>query len=196
MKRFLSLSVLCLALAACVDTTGISATSSKVPHPKANPNALITVLEYGDLQCPACKGGYERVVKPLLEKHAGQMRFEFRQFPLTNIHQYAMVAAEAAECAADQGKFWDFIDLDYTEQDKLNSAQLDTWGQQLGLDMDLYTRCRKSHIKRPTIQAEYDEGVKMGVQGTPTFFVNGVKVESSVEAIEKAMSEATSNVKL
>ncbi len=194
MKRFVLLSAVVLTLTACgVDTTGISAASSKTPNPKSNVNAVVTVTEYGDLQCPACKGGYERIVKPLLEKDGSKIRFEFKQFPLVNVHQYAMIAAEASECAADQGKFWEFMDLDYTEQDKLSSSIFDTWGPTLGLDMDLFHRCLNSHIKRPAIQAEYDAGVKLGVQGTPTFFVNGTVAPNTIDDIEQAIGDASAS---
>lgn len=187
------LTLAVLALTACVDTTGLSADSTKPINPKSNPNAVVSVVEYGDLQCPACKGAYTLVVAPLLQKYGSQIRFEFRQFPLSSIHQYAMEAAEASECAADQGKFWEFVDTDYTHQEDLNSNALTQWGKDIGLDADLFDRCRRSHIKRSTILAEYDAGQKLGVNGTPTFFVNGVIVSSTADALGKAIEEAIGN---
>ncbi len=181
------LSLSFLALTACVDTTGLSADSSKPVHPQSNPNATVSVVEYGDLQCPACRGAYELIDKPLLAQSGSYMRFEFKQFPLTGLHQYAMEAAEASECAADQGKFWEFVDIDYTNQDKLDTAMLDTWGQTIGLDMKLYDRCRASHIKKKTIEAEYNAGDALGVNGTPTFFVNGKIVPSTLADIWAAV---------
>jgi hypothetical protein len=158
---FLSLSV--LVLSACgVDTTGLSADSSKPIHPQTNANSAVSVVEYGDLQCPACRGAYTLVDQPLIKQYGSQMSFTFQQFPLTSLHEYAMEAAEASECAADQGKFWEFVDIDYTNQDKLNSSVIDDWGKTLGLDMPLFDRCRASHIKRKVIQSEYDAGVKLG----------------------------------
>ena len=178
------LSLSLLTLTACgVDTTGLSAASSKTISPKSNANATVSVVEYGDLQCPACQGAYMLIDKPLLEQSGSFIQFSFKQFPLTSLHQYAMEAAEASECAADQGKFWDFLDIDYTNQKDLNSAALDTWAQTLGLDMKLFDRCRQSHIKQKAIQAEYDQGDALGVHGTPTFFVNGKQVESTLGAI-------------
>lgn len=187
MKHHLLAIAVTLTLVACVDKTGLSAASSKTQHPSTDANAVVTVTEYGDLQCPACRTAYTVLDKPIIEKYGKKIRFEFKQFPLTSLHQYAMEAAEASECAADQGKFWEFVDLDYTEQDKLNSAQLDVWGKQLGLDMDLFDRCRASHIKRDAITADYDAGKALGVAGTPTFFVNGEKVESTIDAISNAI---------
>ncbi len=190
MKRFLLTTAL-LALVACgVDTTGLSPDSSKGVSPKSNANAIVSVVEYGDLQCPACKGAYNKVVTPLLQKYGAQIRFEFKQFPLIRIHEYALAAAEASECAADQGKFWEFLDLAYTEQAKLNTAELDAWGTSLHLDLPLFDRCRASHIKRIMIMAEEAAGEKLGVNSTPTFFVNGTKVENSVDAIGKLIEEA------
>jgi protein-disulfide isomerase len=189
MKRFLplSLAVLTLALAACVDTTGLSPTSSRTPNPKTNANASVVVTEYGDLQCPACKGAYTLLVGPLIEKYGMRIRFEFKHFPLQTVHQYAMLAAEASECAADQGKFWEFVDMNYLHQEDLSRDRPAVWAKDLGLDADLFDRCAKSHIKRKEILADYDEGVAKGVQGTPTFFVNGEQVNSTMEDLSAAI---------
>ncbi|HVW66899.1 MAG TPA: thioredoxin domain-containing protein [Candidatus Peribacteraceae bacterium] len=196
MKRLLAtLSVLAL-LTACVDTTGISPQSSKTSNPKSNPNAAVTVTEYGDLQCPACRAAYTIIDQPLLAQYGSQINFVWKQFPLTSLHQYAMAAAEASECAADQGKFWEFLDTDYTNQDQLNNQSLETWAKQLGLNMDLFDRCTKSHIKRKEILAEYDEGQKLGVQGTPTFFVNGQMIQdNTLDSIGKAITDAEGSIK-
>lgn len=194
MKKIFPAIAFSLLLAACVDTTGISADSSKAPHPSTDANAAVTVTEFGDLQCPSCKAAQDLVVKPLIAKYGKQIRFQFSQFPLTGLHPYAMMAAEASECAADQGKFWEFVDLDFTNQTSLSRASIDTWATQLKLDMDVFGRCLDSHIKRPTIQAEYRQGQQLGVNGTPTFFVNGKKVESTIAAISAAVDEAKKGV--
>lgn len=194
MKKLLPAIGLSLLLAACVDTTGISADSSKTPHPLTDANATVTVTEYGDLQCPSCKGAQDIVVKPLIAKYGKQIRFQFSQFPLTGLHPYAMMAAEASECAADQGKFWEFVDMDFTNQASLSKDSLEKWASDLKLDMDLFGRCTKSHIKRPTIQAEYRSGQQLGVNGTPTFFVNGKKVDSTVDAISAAIDAAKKGI--
>lgn len=188
MKHSFLIATATLALVACVDTTGISATSSKTQHPSTQENAVVTVTEYGDLQCPACKAAFTQLVEPLVANYGKKIRLEFAQFPLTSIHQYAMEAAEASECAADQGKFWEFLHLAYTEQEKLSKDQLDVWGEQLQLDMDLYGRCRASHIKRDVIMADYEKGKELGVQGTPSFFVNGQKVDISNDSLKTLQS--------
>ncbi len=194
MKKFFQPLLLTLLLSACVDTTGISAESSRTVHPSTDANASVTVTEYGDFQCPSCAGAQERIVKPLIAKYGKQIAFEFAQFPLQAIHPYAMIAAEASECAADQGKFWEFTDLVFTNQTTLSPNALNEWATQLGLDVDLFSRCVKSHIKRPAIQAEYDAGKELGVGGTPTFLVNGKKVESTVDAISAAIDEAKKGI--
>ncbi len=183
--------------AACgtVDTTGISAASSKQPFGPLS--ASVTVTEYGDLQCPACKGAYDLINKPLLAKYGTRIKFAYKQFPLQNIHQYALKAAEASECAADQGKFWEFVDAAYMKQSDLSSESLRTWAKDLSLDMDLFERCLTSGIKKKTVLAEFAEGQKLGVNSTPTFFVNDKRVKinqvTDLEAaVEEALKQATS----
>jgi protein-disulfide isomerase len=187
MKLSLVLAASVLALAACTDTTGLSKESSR--SPKGNANAVITVVEYGDLQCPACQAAHGIITLPVIQKYGSQIRFEFRHFPLRSIHRFAFEASLAAECAADQGKFWEFVDLLYSEQKKLTLEQLPVWAGVLGMDRDLFNRCLKSQIKRDTVLADYEEGKERGVKGTPTYFVNGEKVESGFDTISAAIDE-------
>jgi protein-disulfide isomerase len=177
-----------LLLSACgVDTTGLSAESTRTAA--GNPSSSVVVMEFADLQCPACKIAYESLKKPLLEKYGNRVRFEFRHFPLQSIHRYAMSLAEGSECAADQGKFWEFIEQAYAKQSQTTYIGAAV-AEELKLDMELFTRCTKSHIKKPTILSEYDAGIKMQVQGTPTFFVNGKKVPSTMDDLSKAIEAA------
>lgn len=186
-----------LLLAACgVDTTGISAASSK--QPEGPSGATVTVTEYGDLQCPACKGAYDLVNKPLLAKYGKQIKFVYKQFPLQGLHQFALEAAEASECAADQGKFWEFVDTDYTHQADLSSAKLREWAASLKLNMDVFERCVTSGIKKGAVLADFDEGQKLGVNSTPSYFVNEKRVvinqvtdlDAAVDAALKQASAA------
>lgn len=184
--QYLFLATLLVSLAACgVDTTGLSPDSSRMA--KGSDTALVTVTEYGDFQCPACKGAHTLINKPLVEQYGSRIRFAFKHFPLRAIHPYALEAAEAAECAADQGKFWEFVDLAYEEQENLSSSKLRDWANILGLDEALFDRCVRSNIKEDTILADYKEGEASGTEGTPTYFVNGTKVPSSVDAISAAI---------
>jgi len=98
-----------LLLIGCTNTTGLSDESSR--EPAGNASAAVIVMEFSDLQCPACKLVHAQVTKPLLQNYGNKIRFEFKHFPLRNIHTYALSAAMASECAADQGKFWEFIDI-------------------------------------------------------------------------------------
>lgn len=188
--RLLLLVTSALALAACVDTTGISADSSKPIHPRSSSGAAVVVAEYGDLQCPSCKAAHTAIVKPLLDTYGAKIRYEFHHFPLRSIHRYALEAAEASECAADQGKFWEMVDVIFEKQSDLSEEALRAWANQLKLDMDLFDRCTDSDIKRDAIMAEYDEGKDLGVTGTPTFFVNGTRVETGYDTLTKAIDEA------
>lgn len=179
-------------LAGCttIDTTGISPQSSRGPDPKSNPSSPVLVQEYGDLQCPACRTAEFQIVQPLLKELGSAIRFEFEQFPLLTIHQYTMVAAEASECAADQGKFWPFLETAYEKQPELNNGAPRKWAQELGLTMDLFDRCTQSHIKKDAILSEFAEGRKLGVSGTPTFFVNGKKVQNALADLRAAIQAA------
>lgn len=188
LKKHIPLVASLLFLAACTDTTGLSEQSSR--GPRGNPSAAVTVIEYGDLQCPACQAAHEKITKPLLKKYGAQIRFEFHHFPLRSIHRYALEAATAAECAADQGKFWEYVDLVYAEQKNLTIEQLPKWAKDLGIDTDLFGRCYKSKIKRSTVLADYEEGKGLGVSGTPTYFVNGKRVESGFDTLSAAIEGA------
>ena len=185
MKRTLSLLSLTLLLGACVDTTGISPQSSVTP--KGNPQSVAVVTEYADLECPACRAAYDTVVKPILAKYGNQIRYDYKHFPLRSIHRYTMDLAEASECAADQGKFWEYVDMAFEKQPELKKGSASEWGMALVKDANLFSRCTRSHIKSKAIMAEYDEGVAMGVQGTPTFFVNGRQVPATVDDLSAAI---------
>jgi protein-disulfide isomerase len=191
MKRFLALCFSFLVLAACVDTKGLSADSSR--KPTGNPQSSIVVTEFADLECPACKAAYTTITQPLLQKYGTQISYIYKHFPLRSIHPYAMDLAEAAECAADKGKFWEFADMAFTHQDKLGPGVINQWASSLGINDDTYSRCTRSHIKRKEILANYDEGIKLGVQGTPTFFVNGVQTPSTLTDLSAAIDAALKN---
>jgi protein-disulfide isomerase len=182
-----------LLLTACgLDTTGIALESNRPPHPKSNPNAAIIVTEFIDLQCEACRAAQTKIVKPMLEQYGSQIRYEVKHFPIYPNHQYSIEAAEAAECAADQGKFWEFEEMDYENQQDLSPMAISEWARVLNLDLDLFERCRKSDLKKPIIEATQQEGKQLGVNGTPTFFVNGKRVESTIQAISASIQEASS----
>ena len=189
MRKLLLLALPVAFLAACVDTTGLTATIHTDKHPSTSQNALVTVTEYADLQCPACRAAHGSLVKPMIAKYGTKIGYDFRHFPLGG-HRYAMEAAEASECAADQGKFWEFVDHDYENQDELSPTALRDWGKALGLDGELFDRCIRSHIKRKAIQASYEEGYAKGVRGTPTFYVNGQQATATTDGLSAAIDAA------
>jgi protein-disulfide isomerase len=184
-----------LFLAACVDTTGLSAELSKpTTYPGTSAVATVQVVEYADLQCPACKSASENVIPALVSQYGSKINLTFRHFPLSS-HIYALAAASASECAADQGKFWEFLKLTYARQDDLPKVAGDRfapWAEELKLDGELFGRCVESGIKIDAIRAEARAGMDIGVMGTPTFFVNGkVVADGNVgAAIEAALATA------
>ena len=175
-------------------------TITPADHIKGNPNATVTLVEFGDLQCPACQA-YEPIVRELMEKHGNEVRFVFKHFPLSQIHPNALLAAKYAEAAGMQGKFWEFHDMLYDKQkewaNSLNAKTMfETYGAELGLNVSKLTSDSQNKTLEEKILAEYREGVKLGVQGTPTFFVNGRKIENprSLEAFEKILMDAKAEV--
>ena len=187
MKKSLLLAVsLSLFFVACTKSDAVSTRPAT-----GNPNATVVVDEFADLQCPACKGAYEKITKPILEKYGKDIKFVFKHFPLRSIHRFAMDAAEMSECAADQGKFWEFVDTDYANQEKLSFESLVKWAGDVGIDKTAAERCWKSHKKRNLVLNDYKEGRAKGVEGTPTYFVNGQKVDTGFDTLSAAIEAAT-----
>jgi protein-disulfide isomerase len=190
-RSTLLLTASVLLLTACVDTTGVQKESTK--GPRGNVNASVTLTEYGDFQCPACGAAETVLLEPLMATYGTRVRFEFKQFPLRGLHPYAQEAAEASECAADQGKFWEMHDIIYKNQKDLNSKNLRSWAEELKLDTHLFGRCLKSKLKRSVVQADYNAGEKLGVNSTPSFFINGEKVPTNdIETVSSMLDTALS----
>ena len=135
-------------------------------------DARITVTEYGDFECPNCKQAAP-AVKLLLHRFEGRIRFVYRHFPLEEVHPHAMHAAEAAECAGAQGKFWPMHDLLFENQSHLKLPQLRGYAERLGLDMERYTAEMNDRIYLQRIREHMQSGHDSGVRSTPGFFVNG-----------------------
>lgn len=188
MKR-LAILVFLLPVALVACSTG-DATTSRTP--KGNASATILVEEFGDLQCPACRGAHTQITAPILAKYGDKIRFEFKHFPLRSIHRYALDAAEMSECAADEGKFWEFLDKAYEKQDELSEDALVEWAKEIGVDGDKADACRKSHRKRGIVLADYEAGRARNVAGTPTYFVNGQQVQTGYDTLSAAIDAALS----
>jgi len=187
MKKLLTLTVFSLFISSCAG--GIPVESSK--EPAGNPNGVITIQEFSDLQCPACRVAHAKVSVPLVKKYGDSVRFEWKHFPLRSIHRYAQTAAEASECAADQGKFWEYIDIVFEHQDSISPDAILRWAAELNLDQDLFERCWKSRAKKGIVDDDYKEGREMGVGGTPTFFVDGEQTPTNEldQIIEERLSQ-------
>jgi protein-disulfide isomerase len=135
-------------------------------------HAPVTIVEYGDFECPNCKQAAS-AVKLLLERFAGRTRAVFRHFPLEEVHPHALAAAQAAECAGAQGKFWEMHDLLFANQDHLKANQLHAYAERLQLDMARYTAEMDDQVYLQRIREHLDGAHHSGVRATPTFFING-----------------------
>ena len=137
--------------------------------------APITLVEFADFQCPYCRQWEQQTYKPLLDAYPGKIRVVFRDFPLTSIHPNAMPAAEAAQCADEQDAFWPYHDKLFGSEN-LGDDIYRQYGQELDLDMTKFEDCLTSHKYAPDIQADSDFAVNLGINSTPTFFINGLAV--------------------
>jgi protein-disulfide isomerase len=149
-------------------------------------------VEYGDYQCPYC-GAAHPIVKALQRRLGDTMRFAFRHFPLATIHEYAEGAAEAAEAAGAQGKFWPMHDMLFENQPNLDFDSLIAYATELGLDTERFALELENQVHAPHVREDFISGIRSGVNGTPTFFINGVRHEGSfdfqsmLEAIQARM---------
>ena len=143
-------------------------------------NAPVTLVEYGDYECPYC-GAAHLIVKKAQEVMDDDLRFVFRHFPLTQIHPNAEPAAEAAESAGAQDRFWEMHDMLYENQQQLAPGYLLRFAEQLGLDTLRFTRELQQHAHHERVREDFTSGVRSGVNGTPTFFINGYRHEGSWE---------------
>jgi protein-disulfide isomerase len=149
-------------------------------HIQGPADAPVTLMEYGDYQCPYCGEAYY-VIKQLQKRVGDGMRFVFRNFPLNSVHPYAEGAAEAAEAACGQGKFWEMHDTLYEHQDELRPEQLLDHAKRLWLDLARFTDDLTNRVYAERVREDFMSGVRGGVNGTPTFFINGVRFDSSYD---------------
>jgi protein-disulfide isomerase len=145
---------------------------SAMDHVRGPEHAQVTLVEYGDFECPNCKQAAP-AIKLLLERFAEQVRFAFRHFPLEEVHPHALMAAQAAECAGGQGQFWPMHDLLFENQLHLKLNQLHGYAERLPIDMARYTAEMDDQVYLQRIREHQRSGRDSGVRGTPTFFVNG-----------------------
>jgi len=155
-------------------------------------DAKVTIVEFSDFQCPAC-GAAHPVVKQVIKEYGDRILFVYRHFPLLATHQYALKAAEAAEAAGEQGKFWEYHDLLFANQDNLKTEDLKNYAKQVGLDMKKFNEALDSGKNKDKVLSDLDDGEKFGVTSTPTFFINGqmnrgvLNLDQFKSAIDKAL---------
>jgi protein-disulfide isomerase len=135
--------------------------------------APVVIVEFSDFQCPYCRS-VEPTLKALLAKYAGRVSLAYRDFPLREVHPQAQQAAEAAWCAGEQGKFWEYHDLLYTNEAKLDAGSLAGHARSLGIDVQRFTSCLASGKFKHAVEEDVQAGSKVGVNGTPAFFINGI----------------------
>jgi formate-nitrite transporter family protein len=159
-------------------------------------DAPVTLVEYGDYECPFCRGAF-RDVHRLLDRYPGKIRFVFRNFPLAQVHPHAEMAAEAAEAAAAQGKFWDMYELLLKDTSALDLDSLLGYADRLGLDVARFRNELMGNVYAERISRDIDEGMRNGVNQTPKFYVNGQRIdgkfpmEGLVDAVREAVEAAS-----
>jgi protein-disulfide isomerase len=156
----------------------LSVPVTKSDHSAGGDAAPVTLVEYGDYQCPFCGQAYP-LVKAIQRQMGSSLRFIFRNFPLTNAHPFAEGAAEAAEAAASQGKFWEMHDLLYENQANLGPGLLVEAASSLKLDVKLFLGDLQARKYKERVRRDFMGGVRSGVNGTPGFFVDNVRFDGS-----------------
>ncbi len=147
-------------------------------HVQGPADAGVTLIEYGDYECPYCGAAYP-IIKEVQTRMGERLRFVFRNFPIATSHPHAEQAAEAAEAAAAQGRFWEMHDLLYENQKLLRDEDLRGYAEKLELDVDLFDRELVEHVHAARVHEDFMSGVRSGVNGTPTFYINGVRYDDS-----------------
>jgi protein-disulfide isomerase len=153
-------------------TSGLTVPVSAHDHAQGPADAPVTLVEYGDYECPYC-GKVFPIVQRIQERMGDRLRFVFRNFPIATSHPHARKAAEAAEAAGGQGQFWPMHDLLYRHQHALEDADLVRYAGRLGLDVERFEQDLSNHTYAQRVRDDFMSGVRSGVAGTPGFFING-----------------------
>ena len=155
-------------------------------HIRGDREASVTLVEYGEFECPHCGRAYH-ALKELLEE-AGDVRFVFRHFARDDVHPFSERSAQAAEAAGAQGRFWEMHDILFESQHQLEHNDLELHAERLGLDVERFRREMRDQLYLPTVRAHLDSGLSSGVTETPTFFIDGVKYRGSYSAQDLEMA--------
>ncbi len=149
-------------------------------HVTGNPQAPVVVVEFGDFQCPNCRSA-EPTAREIRRKYGSQIRFAFRHFPLAQIHAWAEKAAEASECAAEQGKFWEAVENFYDHQNDLSPPALQRYAAEIALDQSRFSQCVSSGSMAARVRRDMQDGEALGVTGTPTFLIGQQMIRGTLE---------------
>jgi protein-disulfide isomerase len=152
--------------------------SSKRDHAQGPNTAPVTLVEYGDYECPYCGQAYP-IIKDIQEHLRGKLHFVFRNFPVTQVHPHAQHAAEAAESAGSQNKFWEMHDCLYEHQQELDDNHLRQYALELGMDVTRFDDEMTKHVHASRVREDFVSGIRSGVNGTPTFYINGIRYDDS-----------------
>ncbi len=166
------------AAAATAPTEPVDVQVAKDDWIRGNKNAKVTLVEFSDFQCPYC-GQFNPTVEQVRKDYPDTVRIVFKHYPLTSIHPMAQKAAEAAECAGDQNKFWEMHDKLFANQTSLSLANYKVWAKDLGLNQSKFDTCLDKNEKAAKVAADQSYGDSIGVSGTPTSFVNGYSVQGA-----------------
>ena len=159
-------------------------------YAKGPANAPIQLVEFSDFHCPFCRR-VEPTIAEVLKKYDGKIRFVYKDFPIDSLHPQARAAAEAARCAGEQGKFWEFHGKVYAGPTEASAATMQGFAKEVGLDAAAFETCRSGRKYQSQVQADIIEGTKLGVNGTPGFFINGRFLSGAqpIEAFSKIIDE-------
>lgn len=160
-------------------------------HVQGTNSAKVEIVEFGDYQCPYC-GDAHPILQEIEDTFGEQISFVFRNFPLQNTHQYAIPAAFAAEAAGLQNKFWEMHNALFNNQHRLSTEIFDELAKSIGLDVQQFNADRESDTVRNKVEADFESGMRSGVNGTPSFYVNGEKFDGGVEDLYAMLKESTS----
>jgi protein-disulfide isomerase len=161
-------------------TTLVLPVSPDRDHIRGPLDAPVSLVEYGDYECPYC-GAAKPIVDEIQARMGDELQFVFRHFPITTVHAHAEEAAEAAEAAGAQGRFWDMHEVLFENQEQLAPQYLRAYAGALGLDTERFDRELAEHVHADHVREDFMSGVRSGVNGTPTFFINGVRHDGSYE---------------
>jgi protein-disulfide isomerase len=170
----------------------VLAPDESIDHITGPASAKVTIIEYGDFECPSC-GQAHATMKTILKHFSHQVRFVFRHYPQVEGHPHAELAAEAAEAAGAQGCFWPFYDVLFEHQGHLSEKHLRQYAQQIGLDLERYDYEMNDHVYLQRVQEHSKGGKQLGIRSMPAFYVNGTFTDVSFglqhleEAVERAL---------